>query len=128
MDLFKKMCLEYCSVGKGKFKMKYIEKNRFLVWLMFAPFLFLFGLPVLIGWSVIQVCICNKEKKEEKIRQMPIQLRPEIIEMNKPENLTEADIKYFDFYEQYTKEKGKGWIKVTSGVPSYEYVEDEEKK
>ena len=68
---------------KGKFKMKYIEKNRFLVWLMFAPFLFLFGLPVLIGWSVVQICICNKEKKEEKIRQMPIQLRPEIIETRK---------------------------------------------
>lgn len=106
--------------------MKGIEKNRFLVWLMFAPFLFLFGLPVLIGWSVVQICICNKEKKEEKIRQMPIQLRPEIIEMNKPENLTESDIKYFDFYEQYTKEKGKGWVKTTN-APSYQYVEDEDK-
>ena len=106
--------------------MKGIEKNRFLVWLMFAPFLFLFGLPVLVGWSIIQLCMCNEEKKEEKIRQMPIQLRPEIIEMNKPENLTEADIKNLDFYGQYTKEKGKGWIKTTN-APSYQYVEDEDK-
>lgn len=58
---------------------------------------------------------------------MPIQLRPEIIEMNKPESLTEADIEYFDVCGQYTKEKGKGWVKTTN-TPSYRYVEDEDKK
>ncbi len=37
---------------------------------------------------------------------MPIQLRPEIIEMNKRKNLTKI-VELFHFYEQYTKRKRK---------------------
>lgn len=105
--------------------MKKIIENRILVWLMFAPFLFLFGLPVLVGWTVIQLVMYDKDKKKYDYYNTPIQDRPEIIEMNKPENLNEEDIEYFKSHPQYTKGQKWGYLKTNSGF--YAYIDERRK-
>lgn len=105
--------------------MKKIIENRILVWLMFAPFLFLFGLPVLVGWTVIQLVIYDKDKKKYDYYNTPLQDKPKIIEMNKPENLTEEDIEYFEHNPQYTKERKWGYLKVADG--NYRYIDERRK-
>lgn len=105
--------------------MKKIIENRILVWLMFAPFLFLFGLPVLVGWTVIQLVIYDKDKKKYNYYNTPLQDRPEIIEMNKPENLTEEDIAHFKTNPQYTKERKWGDLKINN--KTYAYIDERRK-
>lgn len=105
--------------------MKKITENRILVWLMFAPFLFLFGLPVLVGWTVIQLVIYDKDKKKYDYYNTPLQDRPEIIEMNKPENLTAEDIDFFKTNKQYTKEQKWGHLKINT--ETYAYIDERRK-
>lgn len=105
--------------------MKKIIENRILVWLMFAPFLFIFGLPVLVGWTVIQLVIYDKDKKKYDYYNTPLQDKPEIVEMNKPENLTEKDIAFFKYNPQYTKERKWGYLKVADGI--YDYIDERRK-
>ena len=105
--------------------MKKITENRILVWLMFAPFLFLFGLPVLVGWTVIQLVMYDKDKKKYDYYNTPYQDRPEIIEMNKPENLTVEDIDFFETNPQYTKEQKWGYLKIKN--KTYAYIDERRK-
>lgn len=99
--------------------MKDIKKNRFLVWLMWAPAFWCIGCPALIGWTLVQFLLLRDEKEERSYYQLPMEDRPDIIEMNKPENLTEDDKLFFSCHIQYTKEKGYGWIKVREGCRQF---------
>ncbi len=92
------------------------KKNRFLIWLMWAPLFWCMGYAALAGWTLIQLLLLRDEEKVTVNRKIPMQDRPEIIEMNKPENLTEADRLHFSHSPQYTKERGYGWLKVGEGV------------
>lgn len=63
------------------------DKNRLFVTLIFLIPAMLTG-PLGLGvWLSIQFNIWRKEKKEK----VPLTKRPDIIEMNKPENLTEQE-------------------------------------
>ena len=99
--------------------MKDIKKNRFLVWLMWVPVFWCMGYAALIGWTLVQFLLLGDEKKERSYYQLPIEERPDIIEMNKPENLTEDDKLFFSCHLQYTKERGQGWIKVREGCRQF---------
>lgn len=45
--------------------------------------------------------------------------------MNKPENLTEEDIEFFEHNPQYTKERKWGYLKVADG--NYRYIDERRK-
>lgn len=96
------------------------KKNRFLIWLMWAPLFWCMGYAALAGWTLIQLLLLRDEEKVTLNRKIPMQDRPEIIEMNKPENLTEADKLFFSCHIQYTKERGHGFYK--NGQGAYGYV------
>lgn len=72
--------------------MKDIEKNRFLVWLMWMPVIAITGWFSLFVWTVIQVYICFAESKEEKEKKTkPMREQSKYKELNKEENLTKID-------------------------------------
>lgn len=45
--------------------------------------------------------------------------------MNKPENLTEEDIEFFEHHQKYTKERKWGYLKVADGI--YDYIDERRK-
>lgn len=90
-------------------------KNRFLVWLMFLVPIAITGWWSAIVWTVIQIVLYYREEDKEKKISIPLKERPEIVEMNKPENLTEKD-------KRILSRMGSGWIKVREG----EYMYDRE--
>lgn len=98
------------------------KKNRFLIWLMWAPLFWCMGYAALAGWTLIQLLLLRDEEKVTVNRKIPMQDRPEIIEMNKPENLTEVDRVHFSCDPQYTKERGCGWLKIGEGA--YKYIDE----
>ena len=93
--------------------MKDIEKNRFLVWLMYLIPIALTGGFSIIVWTVVQIFLCNKEIEKRKMCGKPLKEREEVIEMNKKENLTEKDL-------EIMKKTGAA-IKLKEGVYLYDW-------
>lgn len=95
---------------------KGIRRNRFLKWLMFAPFIFCTGWVLFFSWTFFHLYMynkeiknleqCNKEREEWERKHYPVQTKtraemelekPEIAKMNSPENLT--DDEKWDMYK-----------------------------
>lgn len=93
--------------------MKDIEKNRFLVWLMYLIPIALTGGFSIIVWTVVQIFLCNKEIEKRKMCSKPLKERKEVIEMNKKENLTEKDLEIM--------KKTGATIKLKEGVYLYDW-------
>ena len=88
-------------------------KNRALIWLMWLVPIAMTGWWSVIVWTVIQIILCYRYEQKEIERQVPLRERKDVIEMNKPENLTEQDKRILAYM-------GHGAIKVKEG----EYIYD----
>lgn len=95
---------------KNKNNIDYIIKERFLVWLMWLIPIACTGWFSVAIWTGIQIALCNSQKKERDYCKLPLRERPDIIEMNKPENLTEEDIKMMKSTGCNLK-MGEGWYR-----------------
>ena len=92
--------------------MKDIKKERFTVWLMFLIPIAFTGWWSVIVWTMVQIALCNNQCEKRNERKVSLKEKPEIIEMNKEENLTEED-------KLFMKETG-ATIKLKEGVYGYD--------
>lgn len=90
----------------------YIFRERFLVWLMWLVPIACTGWISIVAWTVVQIMMYNSQVEKSKELKKPLRERPDIIEMNKEENLTEKD--------KATMRNTKGLIKIGDGVYYYE--------
>lgn len=68
-----------------------IKEKYFLKWLMYLIVFFCMGFPAVGAWTIYIVYKCSQEIEEEHKKNMPVQDRPDVVEMNKEKNLTEQD-------------------------------------
>ena len=71
--------------------MKDIKFNRFLVWLLFVPVIAITGWFSLFVWTLIQIFMYCIESEQTEERSKPLHQRKDVVELNKKENLTEAE-------------------------------------
>ena len=96
--------------------MKDIEKNRFLIWLMWVFIIGITGPGAVIIWTMYQWFCCQNEKETYVKRHTPLEEREDILELNKVENLTEKDWNWFKNCRLTIKTDARYW---------YQYVEPE---
>lgn len=89
-----------------------IFRERFLVWLMWLVPIACTGWISIVAWTVVQIMMYNSQVEKSKELKKPLRERPDIIEMNKEENLTEKD--------KAMMRNTKGLIKIGDGVYYYE--------